>query len=99
MTDDSRAGSTEKYPTSILSFSKPHPSIAKHRTEKPIDLLRYLVRTYTNENDLVLDNCMESGSTIVASLLENRKAVGIELDENYFNIAQQRIEECEESFA
>ena len=95
MTDDSRAGSTEKYPTSILSFAKPHPSIAKHRTEKPIDLLRYLVRTYTNENDLVLDNCMGSGSTIVACLLENRNAVGIELDENYFNIAKQRIEECE----
>ena len=95
MTDDSRAGSTEKYPISILSFSKPHPSVAKHRTEKPIDLLRYLIRTYTNENDLVLDNCMGSGSTIVACLLENRKAVGIELDKQYFEIAKNRIEECE----
>lgn len=95
MTDDSRAGSTEKYPTSILSFAKPHPSIAKHRTEKPIDLLRYLIRTYTNDGELVLDNCMGSGSTIVACLLENRKALGIELDEKYFDIAKQRIEECE----
>lgn len=95
MTDDSRAGSTEKYPTSILSFAKPHPSVAKHRTEKPIDLLRYLIRTYTNEGDLVLDNCMGSGSTIVAALLENRKAIGIELDKKYFDIAKERIEECE----
>lgn len=92
MTDDSRAGSTEKYPTSILSFSKPHPSIAKHRTEKPIDLLRYLIRTYTNDGELVLDNCMGSGSTIVAALLENRKAIGIELDKHYFEIAKKRIE-------
>jgi site-specific DNA-methyltransferase (adenine-specific) len=97
MTDDSRAGSTEKYPTSILSFAKPHPSIAKHRTEKPIDLLRYLIRTYTNEGDLVLDNCMGSGSTIVASLLENRRAIGIEIDEYYFNVAKERIEECKEN--
>ena len=95
MTDDSRAGSTEKYPTSILSFPKPHPSVAKHRTEKPIDLLRYLIRTYTNEGELILDNCMGSGSTIVAALLENRKAIGIELDKHYFEIAKNRIAECE----
>lgn len=92
ITDDSRSGSTEKYPTSILSFQKPHPSIAKHRTEKPVDLLRYLIRTYTNKNDIVLDNCMGSGSTVVACLLENRKCIGIELDEHYFNIAKTRIE-------
>lgn len=95
MTDDSRTGSTEKYPTSILSFPKPHPSVAKHRTEKPIDLLRYLIRTYTNEGELILDNCMGSGSTIVAALLENRKAIGIELDKHYFEIAKNRIAECE----
>ena len=92
ITDDSRSGSTEKYPTSILSFQKPHPSIAKHRTEKPVDLLRYLIRTYTNKNDIVLDNCMGSGSTVVACLLEKRKCIGIELDEHYFNIAKTRIE-------
>ena len=92
MTDDSRAGSTEKYPTSILSFTKPHPSIAKHRTEKPIDLSQYLIRTYTNENDLVLDNCMGSGSTGIACVNTNRNFIGIELDDGYFNIAKERIE-------
>lgn len=80
-----------KYPTSILKFSKPHPSKAKHRTEKPIELLEYLIKTYTNENDLVLDNCMGSGSCGVACVNTNRCFIGIELDENYFNIAKERI--------
>lgn len=81
-----------KYPTSILSYSKPHPSIAKHRTEKPISLLEYLIKTYTNEGDLVLDNCMGSGSTGVACLNTGRNFIGIELDEKYFNIAKNRLE-------
>lgn len=80
-----------KYPTSILKFSKPHPSKAKHRTEKPIELLEYLIKTYTNENQLVLDNCMGSGSCGVACVNTNRNFIGIELDENYFNIAKERI--------
>lgn len=91
MTDDNRAGSTEKYPTSILSFSKPHPSVAKHRTQKPIELLQYLIRTYTNEGDTVLDNCMGSGSTIIAALSENRKAIGIELDNECYDKAKTEI--------
>ena len=91
MTDDSRAGCTEKYPTSILSFSKPHPSITKHRTEKPVALLEYLIKTYTNEGELVLDNCMGSGSTGIACVNTNRNFIGIELDEKYFNIAKERI--------
>lgn len=94
MTDDSRAGSTEKYPTSILSFSKPHPSIAKHRTEKPVELLEYLIKTYTNEGEIVVDNCMGSGSTGVACINTNRNFIGIELDEKYFGIAKERIEEA-----
>lgn len=94
MTDDSRAGSTVKYPTSILSFAKPHPSIAKHRTQKPVDLLNYLIKTYTNEGDIILDNCMGSGSTGVACVNTGRKFIGIELDEDYFNSAKQRIEEA-----
>ena len=89
--DDERCGSTEKYPTSILSFPKPHPSIAKHRTEKPVELLKWLIRTYTNEGDVVLDNCMGSGSTGVACVETNRQFVGIEMDAHYFDIAQQRI--------
>lgn len=89
--DDSRAGSTEKYPTSILSFQKPHPSVAKHRTEKPVALLEYLIKMYTNENETVLDNCMGCGSTGVACVNTNRNFVGMELDEDYFFVAQKNI--------
>lgn len=91
--EDLRAGTTEKYPTSILNFKKPHPSIAKHPTEKPVELLEYLIKTYTNEGDLVLDNCMGSGSTGVACKHLNRNFIGIELDKEYFEIAKKRIEE------
>lgn len=94
ITDDIRAGSTQKYPTSIIKFQKPHPSITIHRTQKPVELLEYLIKTYTNENDLVLDNCMGSGSTCVACKNLNRSFIGIELDENYFNIAKERIDKA-----
>lgn len=89
--DDTRKGTTDKYPTSILQFAKPHPSVAKHRTEKPVALLEYLIKTYTNEGETVLDNCMGSGSTGVACVNTNRNFIGIELDDNYFEIAKERI--------
>ena len=95
MTDDSRAGSTEKYPTSILSFAKPHPSVALHRTEKPVALLEYLIKTYTNEGETVLDNCMGAGSTGVACKNTGRNFIGMELDMNYFSIAKNRLEVTE----
>lgn len=82
-----------KYPTSILEFAKPHPSIALHPTQKPVELLEWLIKTYTNEGDLVLDNCMGSGSTGVACVNTNRKFIGMELEETYFNIAKKRIED------
>lgn len=63
-----------------------------HPTQKPVDLLEYLIKTYTNEGDLVLDFTMGSGSTGVACMNLNRKFIGIELDENYFNIAKDRME-------
>jgi site-specific DNA-methyltransferase (adenine-specific) len=81
------------YPKCILQFPKDKEGL--HPTQKPVALLEYLVKTYTDENGLVLDNCMGSGSTGVACLNTNRKFIGIELDKNYFNIAKQRIEECE----
>jgi site-specific DNA-methyltransferase (adenine-specific) len=93
VTEDLRVGSTEKYPTSIVRFSKPHPSIAKHPTEKSVELLKWLIKTYTNETELVLDNCMGSGSTGVACINTNRNFIGIELNENYFSVAKQRIYE------
>lgn len=63
-----------------------------HPTQKPIDLLAYLVRTYTNEGDLVLDNCMGSGSTGVACKQEHRRFIGIEKEKEYFDIAKTRME-------
>lgn len=64
-----------------------------HPTQKPVALLEYLIRTYTNEGETVLDNCMGSGSTGVACVNTNRNFIGIELDENYYEIAKKRIEE------
>lgn len=83
-----------KYPTSILEFSKPHPSAALHRTEKSIQLLEYLIKTYSNENQIVLDNCMGSGTTGVACVNTNRSFIGIELDKEYFDISCKRIKEA-----
>lgn len=97
ITDDVRAGSTEKHPTSILRFVKSHPSVAKHRTEKPVDLLAYLIKTYTNPGDVVLDNCMGSGSTGVACVNTGRNFIGMELDKQYFDIAVARIAEAEKA--
>lgn len=87
--------STEKYPESIISFQKPHPSVAVHPTEKPVNLLRWLILTYTDPGATVLDNTMGSGSTGVAALLERRRFIGIEIDDKYFDIAQARIREAE----
>lgn len=91
MTDDSRAGSTQKHPKSILSFQKPHPSVAQHRTEKSIDCLEWLIRTYTNEGDVVLDNAAGSGTTAIASINSKRKYIAIELDEHYYDLINDRI--------
>ena len=89
--EDTRKGLTDKYPTSILQFAKPHPSKTKHITQKPVALLEYLIKTYTNEGDTVLDNCMGSGSTGVACKNTNRNFIGIELQGDYFEIARERI--------
>ena len=87
-----REGDTKKYPKSILTFPRPASSKMLHPTEKPVELLEYLIKTYSNENDVILDNCMGSGSTGVAALNANRRFIGIELDEKYFNIAKNRLE-------
>jgi len=81
-----------KHPKSIITFQKPHPSKSLHPTEKPIELMEYLIKTYTNENETVLDNTMGSGTTGVACKNLNRNFIGIELDEKYFEIAKDRIE-------
>ena len=83
-----------RYPRSIQYFVTDKTKGSKHPTQKPVALLEYLIKTYTNEGDVVLDNCMGSGSTGVACVNTNRKFIGIELDEGYFNIAKKRIEEA-----
>jgi DNA modification methylase len=78
-------------PTSILQFESETKTI--HNTQKPVALMEYLVRTYTNEGETVLDNCMGSGTTGVACKNLNRNFIGIEKDEKYFLIAKNRIHE------
>lgn len=84
--------STLKHPTSIITFQKPHPSQCVHRTQKPITLLEYLIKTYTNEGMIVLDNCMGSGSTGVACLKTGRRFIGIEKDDSIFQTAKNRLD-------
>lgn len=83
----------EKYPTTLIEFDKVRRG-SLHPTQKPVELLEYLIKSYTNECDLVLDNCMGSGTTGVACINTNRRFIGIELDSTYFQIAKKRIEEA-----
>jgi site-specific DNA-methyltransferase (adenine-specific) len=78
-----------RYPLDVIEFKSDK---GLHPTQKPVALLEYLIKTYTNENETVLDNCMGSGSTGVACLNTGRNFIGMELDENYFKIAKARIE-------
>lgn len=77
------------YPTNILFF--PNDNNPLHPTQKPVALMEYLIKTYTNEGDIVLDNCMGSGTTGIACLNTKRNFIGIEKDEKYFEIAKNRI--------
>lgn len=80
-------------PLSIISFSRDASRF--HPTQKPVALLEWLIKTYTNEGDIVLDNAFGSGSTLVAAVNTNRHYIGFELDKNYFDIACQRLDEVE----
>jgi site-specific DNA-methyltransferase (adenine-specific) len=83
---------SRKYPKTIIPFSVVSPTDALHPTQKPVALMEYLIRTYTNPGDTVLDNCMGSGTTGVACVNTGRKFIGIEKDYKYFDIARGRIE-------
>jgi site-specific DNA-methyltransferase (adenine-specific) len=81
------------YPVSIQEFGIGNMRIGRlHPTQKPVELCEYLIKTYTNESETILDNCMGSGSIGVACVNLNRNFIGMELDEGYFNIAKERIE-------
>ena len=82
-----------KYPISILRFKGEGRGKAVHPTQKPVELCEYLIKTYTNEGDTVLDNVMGSGTTGVACKNLNRNFIGMELDKEYFEIAKKRITE------
>jgi site-specific DNA-methyltransferase (adenine-specific) len=81
---------TERYPTSIKKFNRDK---GLHPTQKPTELFEYLIKTYTNEGDVVLDNCMGSGTTAVAALNTNRKFIGFETEPSYIEIANKRIDD------
>ncbi len=82
------------YPTHFLEYKRERDIY--HDTQKPVDLLKFLIETYTDENDTVLDFTMGSGSTGVAAVKSNRGFIGIERDEHYYNIAQERIQGAQE---
>ena len=83
--------STERYPRSVLKFSKDTQKSALHPTQKPVALCEWLIRSYTNENDIVLDMCMGSGTTAVAAMNCGRRYIGFELDEGIYKTACERI--------
>ena len=81
----------ERYPKHLIEFSNASRKNHYHPTQKPVPLLEYLIKTYTKDDELILDFTMGSGSTGVACLNMNRRFIGIELDEKYFNIAKERL--------
>ena len=86
-------GSTERYPRDVLKFKWDTQQSKLHPTQKPVAACEYFIRTYTDEGDVVLDNCMGSGTTGVACVNTGRKFIGIELNKEFFDIANRRISE------
>lgn len=93
MKNDYTYESTERYPRSIQIFSTDTQNSSLHPTQKPVALMEYLINTYTNEGDLVLDNCIGSGTTAVAAMHTRRSFIGFEKEKEFYNIALKRIEE------
>ena len=89
--------STERYPRSVQLFSTDKQKRSLHPTQKPVALFEYLIKTYTNENETILDNCIGSGTTAIACMNTDRNYIGFELDETYFNIANERINKHNEN--
>ena len=89
-----KGGDTTRFPKNIIEFKSVNNYKRIHPTEKPVDLMEYLIKTYTNESETVVDFTMGSGTTGVACINTNRKFIGIEKDEGYFKIAEDRINEA-----
>ena len=87
----SGGGSTKRFPRDVLKFKWDTQKSCLHPTQKPVLACEYFIKTYTNEGDVVLDNCMGSGSTGIACVNTNRSFIGMELNEGFFEIAQKRI--------
>lgn len=87
------ANNGERFPTNLIKFNRDRDRF--HPTQKPVALLEYLIKTYTNPGEVVLDNCMGSGSTCVAAVNTGRHYIGFELDPTYFDIACKRLAEAE----
>ena len=85
-----------KFPRSVIRVKKEHDSGTVHPTQKPVALIEYLIRTYSNEGELVLDNCMGSGTTAIAALRCGRRYIGFETDGNYCDVANKRVDEFNE---
>jgi len=85
---------THKFPTNVLFFAREHNTKNVHPTQKPVNLCKYLIKTYTKENMLVLDNCIGSGTTAVACKELNRNFIGIEKEQKYVDIANKRLSQC-----
>lgn len=86
-----------KYPKTILDFPKHSSQVGLHPTQKPVALFEYLIRTYTAEGEVVLDNCIGSGTTAVAAINTNRRWIGMEKDETFYEIAKERINQLSSS--
>lgn len=85
--------STERFPTSVLKFSTDKQKFHFHPTQKPIGLIEFLIKTYSDEGNIILDFCMGSGTTAIACLRTNRNYIGFESDKSYCDVAQTRIQE------
>ena len=92
-TKESKGNDDYKYPTSVKYFNSVRKG--KHPTQKPVELLEYLIKTYTNKGEIILDNCMGSGTTAIACINTNRNYIGFENDNPYYELANKRIEEHE----
>jgi len=79
------------YPTNILKYDVVTRKERIHNTQKPVELYEYLIKTYTNEGELILDNCIGSGTTAIACINTNRNYIGFELNKEYYEIAKNRI--------